>query len=211
MTILFGHFGLHVYENGYDFYFTNTRCCLFYKKLWCKIQQGRFLRNFIATKLTFFLCTLTQNHNYYTLKDKSTYGSSLFMQELHEKLSTSDLVTNEIQEAFGRQLAALHRQRDALIEQLEQHRKDHQGYARVVQEKATLEDRLREEKKLLSEKLSQKEALEMELAAEREALNEKLIELEKLREMLNGKEKLTDELTKQRDELKVRQLIQLEI
>ncbi|XP_065053400.1 A-kinase anchor protein 9-like isoform X3 [Rhopilema esculentum] len=124
------------------------------------------------------------------------------IKELHEKLSTSDLVTNEIQEAFGRQLAALHRQRDALIEQLEQHRKDHQGYARVVQEKATLEDRLREEKKLLSEKLSQKEALEMELAAEREALNEKLIELEKLREMLNGKEKLTDELTKQRDELK---------
>ena len=118
-------------------------------------------------------------------------------------MSTGDLVSNDIQEAFGRQLAALHRQRDALIEQLEQHKKEHRGYAKVVQEKAVLEERLREEKKILTEKLRQKEALEMELSAERSALNEKLIELEKLREMLNGKEKLTEELTDQRNELKV--------
>ena len=113
-------------------------------------------------------------------------------------------MTNEIQEAFGRQLAALHRQRDALIEQLEQHKREHQGYAKVVQEKAALEDRLREEKRVLSEKLRQKEALEMELAAERAALNEKIVELEKLREMLNGKDKLATELADQRDELKVK-------
>ena len=119
-------------------------------------------------------------------------------------MSTGDHVPNEIQEAVGRQLAALHRQRDALIDQLEQHKKEHQGYAKVVQEKSALEEKLREEKNMLSEKLRQKEALELELAAERAALNERVIELEKLREMLNGKEKLADELAEQRDELKVR-------
>ena len=124
-------------------------------------------------------------------------------QELQQKLSTGDHVSNEIQEAFGKQLAALHRQRDALIEQLEQHKREHQSYAKVVQDKAALEERLRDEKKFLSEKLRQKETVEMELAAERSALNEKLIELEKLKEVLNGKEKLALELVNQRDELKV--------
>lgn len=128
---------------------------------------------------------------------------SIFYQELQQKLSTGDHVSSEIQETFGRQLAALHRQRDALIEQLEQQKQEHQGYAKVVQEKATLEERLRDEKEILTEKLRQKETLEMELAAERSALNEKLIELEKLKEMLNGKERAAHELEEQRDELKV--------
>lgn len=123
---------------------------------------------------------------------------------MQQQMSTGDLVSNDIQEAFGRQLAALHRQRDALIEQLEQHKRDHQGYAKVVQEKAELEERLREEKTILTEKLRQKEDLEMELSFQRSALNEKLIELEKLREMLNGKEILTNELAEQRDLLKVK-------
>ncbi len=119
-------------------------------------------------------------------------------------MSTSDVVTVEIQEAFGRQLAALHRQRDVLLDQLEQHKSEHQGFAKIVQEKAVLEDRLREERVALSEKLKQKEALEMELAAERAVLHEKIIELEKLRENLNGKEKLASELSDQRDDLRVR-------
>ena len=118
-------------------------------------------------------------------------------------MSTSDLVTNEIQDAFGRQLAALHQQRNSLMKQLEQHKQEHQGYAKVVQEKADLEENLRNEKQILAEKLRQKEMLEKELDAEKTTLREKLAELDKLRGRLCEKEKHEEELIEERNSLQV--------
>eukprot|EP00794_Sanderia_malayensis_P003343 gene3343-3832_t len=154
------------------------------------------------------LVNLLKDNNIELFTEKDLLQEQLIKQEeiiqdLQLQMSTSDLVSGEIQEAFGRQMAALHRQRDALLDQLEQHKQEHQGFAKVIQEKAALEDRLREERLLLSEKLKQKEALEIELATERAALHEKIIELEKLRENLIGKEKFAAELSEQRDELKM--------
>ena len=65
------------------------------------------------------------------------------LQELHERISTSDSVSDEVQDAFGRQLLILQTQRDSLLQQLEQQKKDRNSYVDVLEEKNALEDSLR--------------------------------------------------------------------
>lgn len=48
-----------------------------------------------------------------------------------------------MQDAFGRQLLVLQSQRDSLLQQLEQQKKDRSSYVDVLEEKNALEDSLR--------------------------------------------------------------------
>ena len=64
-------------------------------------------------------------------------------QELHDRISTSDSVSDDVQDAFGRQLLVLQSQRDSLLQQLEQQKKDRNSYVDVLEEKNALEDSLR--------------------------------------------------------------------
>lgn len=65
------------------------------------------------------------------------------VQELHERISTSDSVSDEVQDVFGRQLLVLQTQRDSLLHQLEQQKKDRTSYVDMLEEKNALEDSLR--------------------------------------------------------------------
>ena len=64
-------------------------------------------------------------------------------QELRDRISTSDSVSDDVQDAFGRQLLVLQSQRDSLLQQLEQQKKDRNSYVDVLEEKNALEDSLR--------------------------------------------------------------------
>ena len=64
-------------------------------------------------------------------------------QELRERISTSDSVSDDVQDAFGRQLLVLQNQRDSLLQQLEQQKKDGTSYVDILEEKNALEDSLR--------------------------------------------------------------------
>ena len=65
------------------------------------------------------------------------------VQELRERISTSDSVSDDVQDAFGRQLLVLQTQRDSLLQQLEQQKKDRSSFVDVLEEKNALEDSLR--------------------------------------------------------------------
>lgn len=65
------------------------------------------------------------------------------VQELRERISTSDSVSDEVQDVFGRQLLVLQTQRDSLLHQLEQQKKDRSSYVDMLEEKNALEDSLR--------------------------------------------------------------------
>ena len=70
--------------------------------------------------------------------------SSFFSaQELRDRISTSDSVSDEVQDVFGRQLLVLQTQRDSLLHQLEQQKKDRSSYVDMLEEKNALEDSLR--------------------------------------------------------------------
>ena len=64
-------------------------------------------------------------------------------QELRDRISTSDSVSDEVQDVFGRQLLVLQTQRDSLLHQLEQQKKDRSSYVDMLEEKNALEDSLR--------------------------------------------------------------------
>ena len=69
--------------------------------------------------------------------------SILATQELRDRISTSDSVSDDVQDAFGRQLLVLQSQRDSLLQQLEQQKKDRNSFVDVLEEKNALEDSLR--------------------------------------------------------------------
>jgi len=52
-------------------------------------------------------------------------------------------VSDEVQDVFGRQLLVLQTQRDSLLHQLEQQKKDRSSYVDMLEEKNALEDSLR--------------------------------------------------------------------
>lgn len=62
---------------------------------------------------------------------------------MRDRISTSDSVSDDVQDAFGRQLLVLQSQRDSLLQQLEQQKKDRNSYVDVLEEKNALEDSLR--------------------------------------------------------------------
>lgn len=65
------------------------------------------------------------------------------VQDLRDRISTSDSVSDEVQDAFGRQLLVLQSQRDSLLQQLDQQKKDRNSFVDVLEEKNALEDSLR--------------------------------------------------------------------
>lgn len=67
----------------------------------------------------------------------------LLTQDLRDRISTSDSVSDDVQDAFGRQLLVLQSHRDSLLQQLEQQKKDRTSYVDVLEEKNALEDSLR--------------------------------------------------------------------
>ena len=67
----------------------------------------------------------------------------VFVQDLRDRISTSDSVSDEVQDAFGRQLLVLQSQRDSLLQQLDQQKKDRNSFVDVLEEKNALEDSLR--------------------------------------------------------------------
>ena len=52
-------------------------------------------------------------------------------------------MSDDVQDAFGRQLLVLQGQRDSLLHELEQHKKDRSSFVDVLEEKNALEDSLR--------------------------------------------------------------------
>lgn len=52
-------------------------------------------------------------------------------------------MSDDVQDAFGRQLLVLQNQRDSLLQQLEQQKKDGTSYVDILEEKNALEDSLR--------------------------------------------------------------------
>ena len=128
----------------------------------------------------------------------------VLFQELQEQISTSDSVSSDVQDVFGRQLLVLQGQRDCLLEQLEQQKADRSSFVDVLEEKNALEDNLRREREHLAEKLRQKEVLERELNRERAQLQEQLIKQAKLNEIVKQKDLFERELVREKSELQVR-------
>ena len=80
--------------------------------------------------------------NYYEF-EKSDSCPFVLMQDLRDRISTSDSVSDDVQDVFGRQLLVLQSQRDSLMQQLDQQKKDRSSFVDVLEEKNALEDSLR--------------------------------------------------------------------
>ena len=94
-------------------------------------------------------------------------------------------------------------QRDSLLDQKEQQKRERSNYVEVLEEKNALEENLRLERERLSEKLRQKDILERELNRERATWQAQLIKQAKLNEVIRQKDQFEKELIRQRDEMSV--------
>ena len=124
-------------------------------------------------------------------------------QDLQDQLSTSDLVSADIQQVFGRQLLVLQQQRDSLLGELEEQKKERCSFVDIIEEKHALEENLRSGKEQLADKLRQKEMLESQLEHERATLQEQLIRQARLNEIIREKDVLEEELIEQKNRLQV--------
>ncbi|XP_019613465.1 PREDICTED: chromatin assembly factor 1 subunit p90-like [Branchiostoma belcheri] len=116
-------------------------------------------------------------------------------------MQTSDSVSAEVQQVFGRQLSALQAQRDELLRQLETQRQQQTSFSDILLEKNALEENLQKEKELLRTKLQEKDDLERGLQEERKRLEQQVQEQRRLEAVLEEKNKLEQELAKQKREL----------
>ena len=119
----------------------------------------------------------------------------------------SELVSSDLQQVFAQQLLVLEKQRDSLLNQLDEQQKERSSFVDVLEEKHALEENLRSEKEQLAEKLRQTDILEKQLDDERVALQEQLIRQAKLNEIIREKDLLEKELTEQKNRLQVEYLI----
>ena len=122
---------------------------------------------------------------------------------MQDQLSTSDLVSADIQQVFGRQLLVLQQQRDSLLGELEEQKKERCSFVDIIEEKHALEENLRSGKEQLADKLRQKELLESQLEHERATLQEQLIRQARLNEIIREKDVLEEELIEQKNRLQV--------
>ncbi|XP_019625477.1 PREDICTED: trichohyalin-like [Branchiostoma belcheri] len=139
-------------------------------------------------------------------QDKETVQQQLQQQEdlvqtFQTRMQTSDSVSAEVQQVFGRQLSALQAQRDELLRQLETHRQQQTSFSDILLEKNALEENLQKEKELLRTKLQEKDDLERGLQEERKRLEQQVQEQRRLEAVLEEKNKLEQELAKQKREL----------
>ena len=118
----------------------------------------------------------------------------------------SELVSSDIQQVFAQQLLVLEKQRDSLLNQLDEEQKERSSFVDILEEKHALEENLRSEKELLADKLRQKDVLEKQLEDERAALQEQLVRQARLNEIIREKDLLEQELTEQKNRLQVRLL-----
>nr|XP_006825094.1 PREDICTED: A-kinase anchor protein 9-like [Saccoglossus kowalevskii] len=118
--------------------------------------------------------------------------------EMSQRMLTSDSVSEEVQEVFGRQLTAIQSNRDMLQRQLEEMQSQQGSLPEVLGEKAMLEESLRREKDLLSQKMKEKEDLQRELIKQKQALDERISEQKKIEDILLEKDRLEQELSKQK-------------
>ena len=115
----------------------------------------------------------------------------------------SELVSTDIQQVFAQQLLVLEKQRDSLLNELDEQKKERSSFVDILEEKHALEENLRSEKEQLADKLRQKDVLERQLDDERAALQEQLIRQARLNEIIREKDILEQELTEQKDRLQV--------
>ena len=115
----------------------------------------------------------------------------------------SELVSSDIQQVFAQQLLVLEKQRDSLLNQLDEEQKERSSFVDILEEKHALEENLRSEKELLADKLRQKDVLEKQLEDERAALQEQLVRQARLNEIIREKDLLEQELTEQKNRLQV--------
>lgn len=115
----------------------------------------------------------------------------------------SELVSSDIQQVFAQQLLVLEKQRDSLLNQLDEEQKERSSFVDILEEKHALEENLRSEKEELADKLRQKGVLERQLDDERAALQEQLIRQARLNEIIREKDVLEQELTEQKNKLQV--------
>lgn len=125
------------------------------------------------------------------------------LQQMQERVTSSNSLSTDLQDVFGRQILALQDQRDELQQQLEQQKQERSSYMDILEEKSTLEENLRVEREKLSEKLRQKEVLERELNRERAALQEQLFKQGKLNEVIRQKDTFEKELIRQKNDMEV--------
>ena len=124
-----------------------------------------------------------------------------FNRELSQTISTSDSVSSEVQEVFGRQLSELQTERNELVKALAVHRESDKKLSEVLGEKEVLEETLRREKQLLAQKLHEKELIEIELLQEKSALEKISCEQQRLEERLQEKDEHEQKLMKQKRHL----------
>jgi hypothetical protein len=115
----------------------------------------------------------------------------------------SELVSSDIQQVFAQHLLVLEKQRDSLLNQLDEEQKERSSFVDILEEKHALEENLRSEKELLADKLRQKDVLEKQLDDERAALQEQLVRQARLNEIIREKDVLEQELTEQKNRLQV--------
>ena len=115
----------------------------------------------------------------------------------------SEIVSTDLQQEFTQQLIVLEKQRDSLLNKLNEQQKERSTFVDILEEKHSLEENLRSEKEQLADKLRQKEVLEKQLDDERAALQEQLIRQARLNEIIREKDVLEQELTEQKNQLQV--------
>ncbi|XP_072787735.1 pericentrin isoform X12 [Taeniopygia guttata] len=100
------------------------------------------------------------------------------VRDAQEQKTASDSVTNEVQDLFGRQLAALQSQRDGMESQLNAQKAKNQRIAELLSQKTISEGTLLKELELLKAEINNKEQNLVLLLKEKTALRERLSNVE---------------------------------
>lgn len=104
----------------------------------------------------------------------------------------------EHEDAFNTQVRLLQKQRDDLLQKLSEKQAGENQLATVLGENAVLEENLRREKQLLSEKMFEKSMLEIEVNELRLVLEKQVAEQRRLEELLLHKDKAEQQIMRQK-------------
>ncbi|XP_033640014.1 A-kinase anchor protein 9-like isoform X2 [Asterias rubens] len=123
------------------------------------------------------------------------------LTDLEKQIKTTESVSEEVQDVFGQQLTELQTQQKSLKNDLEQQKSERLNLSDILNDSASREENLKREKELLLNKLSEKEEIQERLMQERLELQRRIQEQQKLEALLDEKDHLEQELSRQKRSL----------
>lgn len=118
--------------------------------------------------------------------------------DLKDKLSRNTSEYGEIEEVFGRQLALLQKQREELINQLQEKNRENICLSESIGAKGIIEETLRREKEILLLKMKNMESIEQELDEKNKELEKAAFKLKEVEDIVYQKDLNEIELMKQK-------------